>query len=209
MPTTSGTALYCAYSRFQERSVSWLTKAIPILCRNPFFVILFPNSDQLPFPAICNSSCGAPPTSISTLKMVALPHSNYLRFSQSRPFLGASCALRCSPRLGRYVLLTERDKTITTHFESSTLPNWNEVDRKAFFNISEDELSTTNATASIGMGTAYLVWSVLSSQSIEEVQTRARLSLHSRTMGTAQNDLSEIFHRIILISHRNRRARIG
>ena len=45
--------------------------------------------DQLPFPAISNSSCGAPPTSISTLKMVAFPHSNYLRLSQRRHFLGA------------------------------------------------------------------------------------------------------------------------
>ena len=54
--------------------------------------------------------------------------------------------------------VSETDKTMTTHIESSTFPNFNGIDRKAFFNISGDELSTTNAPTSTGMGVAHSVW---------------------------------------------------
>jgi Lipocalin-like domain len=57
--------------------------------------------------------------------------------------------------------VSETDKTITTHIESSTFPNWNGVDRKTSFNISGDELSThviSGPLTSIGTGTAYVVW---------------------------------------------------
>ena len=53
----------------------------------------------------------------------------------------------------------EADKTITTHIESCTFPNWNGTDRKVTFNISGDELDTVStATPSTGTGTAHLVW---------------------------------------------------
>jgi len=54
--------------------------------------------------------------------------------------------------------VSETDKTISIHIESCTFPNWKGIDREASFNISGDELSTTNPTTSIGAGTAYLVW---------------------------------------------------
>jgi hypothetical protein len=54
--------------------------------------------------------------------------------------------------------VSETDKTITTHIESSTFPNWNGIERKSSFNISGDELSTTNPTTSIGTGVVHLVW---------------------------------------------------
>jgi hypothetical protein len=54
--------------------------------------------------------------------------------------------------------VSETDKTITTHIESCTFPNWNGIDRKSSFNISGDELSTTNPTTSTGRGTSRLVW---------------------------------------------------
>ena len=57
--------------------------------------------------------------------------------------------------------VSETDKSITTHIESSTFPNWNGVDRKTSFNISGDELSThviSGPLTSIGTGTAYVVW---------------------------------------------------
>src|ERR1700757_5121848 len=41
---------------------------------------------------------------------------------------------------GTYTV-SETDKTISYHIESSTFPNWNGADRKASFNISGDELS--------------------------------------------------------------------
>jgi hypothetical protein len=57
--------------------------------------------------------------------------------------------------------VSETDKIITSHVESSTFPNWNGSDRKTSFNISGDELSThvvSGPLTSIGTGTAYLVW---------------------------------------------------
>ena len=61
---------------------------------------------------------------------------------------------------GTYTV-SETDKTISYHIESSTFPNWNGVDRKASFNISGDELSiqvVSGPLTSIGTGTAYVVW---------------------------------------------------
>jgi len=57
--------------------------------------------------------------------------------------------------------MSETDKIITSHVESSTFPNWNGIDRKTSFNISGDELSThvvSGPLTSIGTGTAYVVW---------------------------------------------------
>ena len=57
--------------------------------------------------------------------------------------------------------VSEADKIITSHVESSTFPNWNGIDRKTSFNISGDELSThvvSGPLTSIGTGTAYVVW---------------------------------------------------
>jgi Lipocalin-like domain len=57
--------------------------------------------------------------------------------------------------------VSETDKTITSHVESSTFPNWNGADRKTSLNISGDELSThviSGPLTSIGTGVAYVVW---------------------------------------------------
>lgn len=57
--------------------------------------------------------------------------------------------------------VSETDKTITSHIESCTFPNWNGIDRKTAFTISGDELRTTvisGPSTSIGTGTAHLVW---------------------------------------------------
>jgi Lipocalin-like domain len=61
---------------------------------------------------------------------------------------------------GTYTV-SETDKTITTHIESSTFPNWNGADRKTSFNISGDELSVqvvSGPLTTVGTGTASLVW---------------------------------------------------
>jgi hypothetical protein len=55
--------------------------------------------------------------------------------------------------------VSETDKTIITHFESSTFPNFNGTERKESFSISGDELNMTILTKpSTGTGTAHLVW---------------------------------------------------
>ena len=56
--------------------------------------------------------------------------------------------------------VSEPDKTITTHVESSTFPNWNGIERKSIFSISGDELhtSSTSRPSTGGPGTAHLVW---------------------------------------------------
>jgi Lipocalin-like domain len=61
---------------------------------------------------------------------------------------------------GTYTV-SETDKTITTHIESSTFPNWNGADRKTSFKISGDELSVqvvSGPLTTVGTGTASLVW---------------------------------------------------
>jgi Lipocalin-like domain len=55
--------------------------------------------------------------------------------------------------------VNETEKTITTHIESCTFPNWNGTDRKSSFDISGDELNIAVInTPSTGTGTAHLVW---------------------------------------------------
>jgi hypothetical protein len=55
--------------------------------------------------------------------------------------------------------VSETDKTITSHVESCTFPNFNGTERKESFSISGDELNITILTKpSTGTGTAYLVW---------------------------------------------------
>jgi hypothetical protein len=55
--------------------------------------------------------------------------------------------------------VNETEKTITTHIESCTFPNWNGTDRKSSFDISGDELNiAVITTPSTGTGTAHLVW---------------------------------------------------
>ena len=49
--------------------------------------------------------------------------------------------------------VSETDKTITSHFESCTFPNWKGTDQKRLFKISGDELAWTVPTPSIGSGT--------------------------------------------------------
>jgi hypothetical protein len=44
----------------------------------------------------------------------------------------------------------ETAKTVTTHIESCSFPNWNGVDRKLSFNISGDELNITTPNSSTG-----------------------------------------------------------
>jgi hypothetical protein len=55
--------------------------------------------------------------------------------------------------------VNDTDKTITTHIEGCTFPNWIGTDRKVSFNLSGDELSTTGISASsTGTGIVRLVW---------------------------------------------------
>jgi hypothetical protein len=57
--------------------------------------------------------------------------------------------------------VSETDKIITSHVESSTFPNFNGIERKTSFNISGDELSTTVVSGpltTIGTGKSHLVW---------------------------------------------------
>jgi len=55
--------------------------------------------------------------------------------------------------------VSEADKTIGTHVESSSLPNWDGTKRKYSFNVSGDELNiTVISTPSTGTGTVHLVW---------------------------------------------------
>jgi hypothetical protein len=60
---------------------------------------------------------------------------------------------------GTYVV-DETAKTITSHIESCTFPNWNGTERKSTFSISGDELrdSSTSRPSTGGPGTAYVVW---------------------------------------------------
>ena len=56
--------------------------------------------------------------------------------------------------------VNEADKTIITHIERSTFPNWNGTDRKVKFNLAGDELDTVSTAmpSTGGAGTAHLVW---------------------------------------------------
>jgi Lipocalin-like domain len=52
----------------------------------------------------------------------------------------------------------EAAKTVTSHIESCSFPNWNGTDRKLSFNISGDELNLTSPTSSTGTGSNQQVW---------------------------------------------------
>ncbi len=59
--------------------------------------------------------------------------------------------------------VSETDKTITTHIESSTFPNWIGTDQKRFFTLSGDELKWTSpdyvpriGNRSVGLETSQL-----------------------------------------------------
>ena len=53
--------------------------------------------------------------------------------------------------------VSEVDHTLNLHFESSSLPNWNETDQKRFLTLTGDAMKWTNPIASSG-GTGYSVW---------------------------------------------------
>jgi hypothetical protein len=56
-------------------------------------------------------------------------------------------------------------KTITTHIESCTFPNWNGTDRKVSFTLNGEELDTTGLTApSTGTGTVHIIWKRINTQ---------------------------------------------
>ena len=52
----------------------------------------------------------------------------------------------------------EAAKTVTSHIESRSFPNWNGTDRKLSFTISGDELNLTSPTSSTGTGSNQQVW---------------------------------------------------
>jgi Lipocalin-like domain len=54
--------------------------------------------------------------------------------------------------------VSETDKTIATHIEGGTFPNWIGTDQKRSFTISGEELKWTTPTTSLGSGTAVDVW---------------------------------------------------
>lgn len=59
----------------------------------------------------------------------------------------------------------EAAKTITTHIEGCTFPNWIGTDRKLSFNLNGDELDQrTLSVPSVGAGTAHLIWKRVSTQ---------------------------------------------
>jgi lipocalin-like protein len=52
----------------------------------------------------------------------------------------------------------EAAKTVTSHIESCSFPNWNGTDRKLTLNLSGDELNLTSPTSSTGTGSNQQVW---------------------------------------------------
>jgi len=55
-------------------------------------------------------------------------------------------------------VMSETDKTVATHVEGGTFPNWIGTDQKRPFTIFGDELKWTTPTTSLGSGTALDVW---------------------------------------------------
>jgi hypothetical protein len=53
--------------------------------------------------------------------------------------------------------VSEAERTLNLHIESSSFPNWNGTDQKRFLNLTGGELKWTNPTPASG-GTAYVVW---------------------------------------------------
>lgn len=58
---------------------------------------------------------------------------------------------------GTYTV-SEADKALLFHVESSTFPNWSGTDQKRLVELRGDELHVVNPTPSIGTGTAQVVW---------------------------------------------------
>ena len=54
--------------------------------------------------------------------------------------------------------VNEADKTITTHFEVCSFPNWIGVEHKSTYTINGDELDSTTSGSSVGEGTVRAVW---------------------------------------------------
>jgi hypothetical protein len=52
----------------------------------------------------------------------------------------------------------EAAKTVTSHIESCSFPNWNGTDRKLTLNLSGDELDLASPTSSTGTGSNQQVW---------------------------------------------------
>jgi len=57
--------------------------------------------------------------------------------------------------------VSEADNVIKYHIEGSTHPNWRGAEEERIFKLSGDELTLTNNTPSVGVGTAYSVWKVV------------------------------------------------
>jgi hypothetical protein len=55
--------------------------------------------------------------------------------------------------------VSDADRSLNIHIESSSFPNWNGVDQKRFLSLKEDEMKWINPTASNGPGfTGHTVW---------------------------------------------------
>ena len=58
---------------------------------------------------------------------------------------------------GTYTV-SEAERTLLVHIESSSFPNWNGTEQKRLFTLTGDDLKWTNPTASTGGGTTEVVW---------------------------------------------------
>jgi Lipocalin-like domain len=54
--------------------------------------------------------------------------------------------------------LSDADKTITFHIETSTHPNWDATEQKRTYNLSADMLTYSGGSAVVGGSTVTLVW---------------------------------------------------
>jgi hypothetical protein len=54
--------------------------------------------------------------------------------------------------------VNEADKTITTHIEVCSFPNWIGTERKTTYTVNGDELDTTTSGSSVGEGTVHVVY---------------------------------------------------
>jgi hypothetical protein len=54
--------------------------------------------------------------------------------------------------------VNEADKTITTHIEVCSFPNWVGHEVKSSYTINGDELRSTTSGSSVGEGTVRVVW---------------------------------------------------
>ena len=55
--------------------------------------------------------------------------------------------------------VSDADRSLNIHIESSSFPNWKGVDQKRFVALTEDEMKWINPTASSGLGfTGHTVW---------------------------------------------------